>query len=83
MQDMLVPILGENGAIIAQYVITLAVILGLIVLVVWAIRRYGGGGARPAARGPPATPRDRRHACRSTTSAAWFWCAATMSSTWC
>ncbi len=50
MQDTLVPILGENGAIIAQYVITLAVILGLIALVIWAIRRYGGGGARPAAR---------------------------------
>lgn len=49
MQDMLVPILGENGAIIAQYVITLAVILGLIVLVVWAIRHYSGG-PRPAAR---------------------------------
>lgn len=50
MQDMLVPILGENGAIIAQYVITLAVILALIALIVWAIRRYGGGGARPAQR---------------------------------
>jgi len=51
MQDMLVPILGENGAIILQYVITLGVILGLIGLVVWAIRRYGGGAAGPATRG--------------------------------
>jgi hypothetical protein len=51
MQDMLVPILGENGAIIAQYVITLAVILGLIVLVVWGLRRFGAGGIRPAVRG--------------------------------
>ena len=50
MQDILVPMLGENGAIIAQYVVTLAVVLGLIALVVWAIRRYGGGGTRPAAR---------------------------------
>lgn len=50
MQDMLVPIFGENGAIIIQYAITLAVILGLIVLVVWGIRRFGGGATRPAAR---------------------------------
>ena len=59
MQDMLVPIFGENGAIIAQYVITLAVVLGLIVLVVWAIRRYGGG-AVAAGRA--------RHACRASRS---------------
>ena len=83
MQDMLVPIFGENGAIIIQYVVTLAVILGLIVLVVWAIRRYGGGAV---AAGRP------RHACPasrssthspSTTSAGWCWCGATMSSIWC
>lgn len=51
MQDMLVPIFGENGAIIVQYVVTLAVILGLIVLIVWAIRRYGSGRVGPTARG--------------------------------
>ena len=51
MQDMLVPIFGEDGAIIVQYVVTLAVVLALIVLVVWGIRRYTGGGVRPAARG--------------------------------
>ena len=51
MQDMLVPIFGEDGAIIVQYVVTLAVVLGLIVLVVWGIRRYTGGSVRPAARG--------------------------------
>ena len=51
MQDMLVPIFGENGAIIVQYVITLAVILGLIGLIIWAIRRYGRGSVGPAARG--------------------------------
>ena len=51
MQDMLVPIFGENGAIIFQYVISLAVILGLIALIVWAIRRYGRGAVGPAARG--------------------------------
>ena len=51
MQDMLVPIFGENGAIIFQYVITLAVILGLIGLIVWAIRRYGRGSVGPSARG--------------------------------
>lgn len=51
MQDMLVPIIGENGAIILQYVITLGVILGLIALVVWAIRRFGGSAAGPTTRG--------------------------------
>jgi hypothetical protein len=51
MQDMLVPIFGENGAIIIQYVITLAVILGLIALIVWAIRRYGSRTVGPTARG--------------------------------
>ncbi|MCB1503285.1 MAG: flagellar biosynthetic protein FliO [Bauldia sp.] len=48
---MLVPIFGEDGAIIVQYVVTAAVVFGLIVLVVWSIRRYTGGGARPPARG--------------------------------
>ena len=48
MQDMLVPIFGENGAIIIQYVITLAVVLGLIGLVVWGIRRYGRGSVGPS-----------------------------------
>lgn len=51
MQDMLVPIFGESGAIIAQYVITLAVVVGLIVLVVWGIRHFSGGAVRPATRG--------------------------------
>ena len=51
MQDILVPIFGENGAIIFQYVISLAVILGLIALIVWAIRRYGRGAIGPTARG--------------------------------
>ena len=83
MQDMLVPIFGENGAIIVQYVITLAVILGLIVLVVWAIRRYGSrlgrtNGARP---GCPASPSSTPSP--STTSAAWCWSGATMSSISC
>jgi hypothetical protein len=51
MQDMLVPIFGESGAIIAQYVITLAVVVALIVLVVWGLRHFGGGAVRPATRG--------------------------------
>lgn len=51
MQETLVPIFGENGAIIIQYVITLAVILALIALVVWALRRYGRSTVGPTARG--------------------------------
>ena len=51
MQDMLVPIFGESGAIIAQYVISLAVVIALIALVVWGIRHFGGNSVRPAARG--------------------------------
>jgi hypothetical protein len=51
MRETLVPILGENGAVIAQYLITLVVILGLVVAVVWVVRRYALGGVRPAARG--------------------------------
>lgn len=51
MQDMLVSIFGENGAVIVQYVITLAVVVALIALVVWGIRHYGGGTVRPAVRG--------------------------------
>lgn len=47
----MVPIFGENGAIIVQYLISLGVILALIVLVVWAIRRFGGGAIGPATRG--------------------------------
>ncbi len=51
MQDMLVPIFGENGAIILQYVITLAVILALIAMIIWSVRRYGRGTVGPTARG--------------------------------
>ncbi len=51
MQDMLVPIFGDNGAIIVQYAITLVVIVALIALVVWGMRRYGNSAIRPAARG--------------------------------
>jgi len=51
MQDMLVPIFGENGAIIFEYAITLAVIVVLIALVVWGVRYYGSGSVRPAVRG--------------------------------
>lgn len=51
MRDILVPIFGEDGAIIVQYAITLAVVVALIALVVWGLRHYGGGAVRPAVRG--------------------------------
>ena len=51
MREAFVPILGENGAIVAQYLVTLVVILALVGLVVWVVRRYARGGAGPTARG--------------------------------
>ena len=48
---MLEPILGGTGAVVAQYVITLVVILALVALVVWLVRRYAVGGVGTTARG--------------------------------
>jgi flagellar protein FliO/FliZ len=54
MRETLATWLGETGAIIAQYVITLAFILAVIAVVVFAIRRFrlGGSGATARARLP-------------------------------
>ena len=51
MSGMLQPIFGETGAIVAQYVITLVVILALVGLVIWLVRRYAVGGIATSARG--------------------------------
>lgn len=48
---MLEPIFGATGAVVAQYVITLIVILGLVGLVVWLVRRYAVGGISTNVRG--------------------------------
>jgi flagellar biogenesis protein FliO len=51
MREMLEPIFGETGAIIAQFVITLIVVLLLIAVVVWLVRRYSGGAFMTGGRG--------------------------------
>ena len=51
MRAMLEPILGETGALIAQFVITLAVVLLLLLVVVWLVRRYSRAGVTAAGRG--------------------------------
>lgn len=43
MREYLEPMLGTTGALIAQFVITLAVLLVLILIVFWLIRRFSGG----------------------------------------
>jgi flagellar protein FliO/FliZ len=50
MREALVPIFGESGAVAAQYIVTLVVILALTGVVVWLVRRYAGGRAGPASR---------------------------------
>jgi flagellar biogenesis protein FliO len=51
MREMLEPIFGATGAVVAQYVITLIVVLGLVGLVVWLVRRYAVGGISTNVRG--------------------------------
>ncbi len=50
MREMLEPVFGESGAVVAQFLITLVVILLVLGLVYWVVRRFGGvrfnGGAR-------------------------------------
>jgi flagellar biogenesis protein FliO len=48
---LLEPLLGQNGAVVAQYLITLIVVLALVVLVVWLVRRYALTGVAAGARG--------------------------------
>jgi flagellar biogenesis protein FliO len=42
MRDVLEPMFGEGGALVAQFIITLLVVLALIAVVVWLVTRYGG-----------------------------------------
>ncbi len=51
MHDALVPVFGDSGAVIAQYVITLVVILALMALVILGVRRFGRNRIGPTARG--------------------------------
>jgi flagellar biogenesis protein FliO len=51
MREVLEPIFGETGAIVAQFVITLVVVLLLIAVVVWLVRRYSGGAFISGGRG--------------------------------
>lgn len=55
MRDVLEPMFGEGGALVAQFIITLLVVLALIAVVVWLVTRYGGSrvvGQNRAARAP-------------------------------
>jgi flagellar biogenesis protein FliO len=42
MRDLLVPILGEGWAVVAQFLLTIVIVLGLIGAVWWVVRRYSG-----------------------------------------
>ena len=42
MRDLLVPIFGDWGAVVAQYLLTVVIVLGLIGAVWWVMRRYSG-----------------------------------------
>jgi len=41
MRELLEPIVGESGALVAQLLITTAVVLALIGIVYWLVRRFG------------------------------------------
>ena len=42
MREFLVPIFGQWGAVVAQFLITVVIVFGLIGLVWWFVRRYSG-----------------------------------------
>lgn len=42
MREMLVPIFGEWGAVVAQFLLTVVIVFGLIGAVWWFVRRYSG-----------------------------------------
>jgi flagellar biogenesis protein FliO len=48
---MLEPIFGQTGALVAQFAITLVVVLLLLAVVVWLVRRYSRGGLAGGGRG--------------------------------
>jgi flagellar protein FliO/FliZ len=51
MREMLEPIFGESGAVVAQFLITLAVVLLLVGLVYWLVRQFTGARLHGAGRG--------------------------------
>jgi flagellar biogenesis protein FliO len=51
MREMLEPIFGESGAVVAQFVITLVAVLILIGLLYWLVQRFSGIHFAGAARG--------------------------------
>lgn len=51
MREMLEPIFGESGAVVAQFVITLVTVLILIGLLYWLVQRFSGIRFAGAARG--------------------------------
>ncbi len=51
MSDLLEPLFGEAGARVAQFVITVVVVLGLIALAYWVVRRFAGFGIGGIGRG--------------------------------
>jgi flagellar biogenesis protein FliO len=51
MREMLEPIFGETGALAAQFVITLIVVLVLVAVAYWLVRRYTGLRLGGIARG--------------------------------
>ncbi len=42
MREFLIPIFGEAGAVVAQFLLTIIIVLGLIGVVWWFVRRYSG-----------------------------------------
>ncbi len=42
MRDLLVPIFGDWGAVVAQFLLTVIIVFGLIAAVWWFVRRYSG-----------------------------------------
>ncbi len=42
MRDLLIPVFGETGAVVAQFLLTVVIVLGLIVAAWWVMRRYSG-----------------------------------------
>jgi hypothetical protein len=43
MREMLAPIFGESGAVVAQFILILLAVLIAVGILVWAVRRYGTG----------------------------------------
>jgi flagellar protein FliO/FliZ len=68
MRDLLVPIFGEWGAVVAQFLLTVIIVFGLIGGVWWFVRRYSGvhfggigRGRVPRLAIVDVMPIDRRH----------------------